>query len=183
MKNFQSLRYITITSIFLLIVITCAIAKSKVTNNIELTSIVIRNGLKEGCSYSVSNKIDLRGTKIVLPRDCEIIFCGGIIKNGSIAFTNTKLSGDIKFKDIKATGTLYNKDISSSWFNGKTDLLEWLCSQPYKNIDLGGVVYQIDNTLRLSIGSSYRNAKIKVVGNNIDSAVSLEGEKNIILNR
>lgn len=74
--------------------------------------------------YEIRYDFDLNGSTINIPENCELKFIGGSLKNGTINFNNTLLSGDIKIK-TNILGNIRNNEVNVLWFNvtgdGNTD--------------------------------------------------------------
>lgn len=74
--------------------------------------------------YEIRYDFDLNGNTISIPDNCELKFIGGSLKNGTINFNNTLLSGDIKIK-TNISGNIRNNEVNVLWFNvtgdGNTD--------------------------------------------------------------
>lgn len=70
--------------------------------------------------YEIRYDFDLNGNTISIPDNCELKFIGGSLKNGTINFNNTLLSGDIKIK-TNILGDIRNGDIYPEWFGAVGD--------------------------------------------------------------
>ena len=70
--------------------------------------------------YEIRYDFDLNGNTISIPENCELKFVGGSLKNGTINFNNTLLSGDIKIK-TNILGDIRNGDIYPEWFGAVGD--------------------------------------------------------------
>lgn len=70
--------------------------------------------------YEIRYDFDLNGNTISIPDNCELKFIGGSLKNGTINFNNTLLSGDIKIK-TNILGNIRNGDIYPEWFGAVGD--------------------------------------------------------------
>ena len=74
--------------------------------------------------YEIRYDFDLNDNTISIPDNCELKFVGGSLKNGTINFNNTLLSGDIKIK-TNVLGNIRNNEVNVLWFNvtgdGNTD--------------------------------------------------------------
>lgn len=140
-----------------------------------LSRSTIRHGLREKTTYVVKNNINLRNADLIIPEGCIIDFAGGRILNGRIHFCNTYLSGDICFQKVSPSGVIINQNVSSSWFSNSVDCLDWLCSLPSKNVDFCNHEYEIESSLKLSKGSSYRNLNVRVVGKGCPSVIVFNG--------
>lgn len=70
--------------------------------------------------YEIRYDFDLNGNIISIPDSCELKFIGGSLKNGTINFNNTLLSGDIKIK-TNILGDIRNGDIYPEWFGAVGD--------------------------------------------------------------
>lgn len=70
--------------------------------------------------YEIRYNFDLNGNTINIPENCELKFVGGSLKNGTINFNNTLLSGDIKIK-TNILGDIRNGDIYPEWFGAVGD--------------------------------------------------------------
>lgn len=81
----------------------------------------IRSQIKnENTTYVVKYSYDLKGQAFVLPDCCKLVFEGGTINNGEIAFNNTEVVAQNipLFKNISsAQGTVTNDVIYVEWFN------------------------------------------------------------------
>lgn len=70
--------------------------------------------------YKIRYDFDLNGATINLPANSVLQFVGGSIKNGTINFNNTLLSGDVKIK-TNISGNIRNGDIYPEWFGAVGD--------------------------------------------------------------
>lgn len=70
--------------------------------------------------YEIRYDFDLNGNTISIPDNCVLKFIGGSLKNGTINFNNTLLSGDIKIK-TNILGDIRNGDIYPEWFGAVGD--------------------------------------------------------------
>lgn len=70
--------------------------------------------------YKIRYDFDLNGATINLPANSVLQFVGGSIKNGTINFSNTLLSGDVKIK-TNISGNIRNGDIYPEWFGAVGD--------------------------------------------------------------
>jgi hypothetical protein len=70
--------------------------------------------------YEIRYDFDLNGSTINIPDNCELKFVGGSLKNGTINFSNTLLSGDVKIK-TNISGNIRNGDIYPEWFGAVGD--------------------------------------------------------------
>ena len=70
--------------------------------------------------YEIRYDFDLNGNTINIPDNCELKFVGGSLKNGTINFSNTLLSGDVKIK-TNISGNIRNGDIYPEWFGAVGD--------------------------------------------------------------
>ena len=74
--------------------------------------------------YEIRYDFDLNDSTINIPDNCELKFVGGSLKNGTINFNNTLLSGNIKIK-TNILGNIRNNEVNVLWFNvtgdGNTD--------------------------------------------------------------
>lgn len=70
--------------------------------------------------YEIRYDFDLNGATINLPANSVLQFVGGSIKNGTINFSNTLLSGDVKIK-TNISGNIRNGDIYPEWFGAVGD--------------------------------------------------------------
>ena len=70
--------------------------------------------------YEIRYDFDLNDSTINIPENCELKFVGGSLKNGTINFNNTLLSGDIKIK-TNILGDIRNGDIYPEWFGAVGD--------------------------------------------------------------
>lgn len=75
---------------------------------------------KSNTIYEIRYDFDLNGNTISIPDNCELKFIGGSLKNGTINFNNTLLSGDIKIK-TNILGDIRNGDIYPEWFGAVGD--------------------------------------------------------------
>ena len=72
---------------------------------------------KPGKTYTITSRIDLKGTVLTVPNSVVLLFRGGSIENGTIRFNRTTLSGDVKvFAHIHPKSTLTNTTLDCSWF-------------------------------------------------------------------
>ena len=70
--------------------------------------------------YEIRYDFDLNGATINLPANSVLQFVGGSIKNGTINFSDTLLSGDVKIK-TNISGNIRNGDIYPEWFGAVGD--------------------------------------------------------------
>lgn len=75
---------------------------------------------KENTIYIIQYDYSLNGQTIIIPDNCVLKFEGGQLKNGTINFNNTLLSGDIKIK-TNILGDIRNGDIYPEWFGAVGD--------------------------------------------------------------
>lgn len=86
---------------------------------------------KENVIYIIEYDYDLNGQTIIIPSNCELRFEGGSIKNGTIKFNNTKITGVNTIQEIgnvvisedstfRKGQMLYDELLSKpKWFNGE----------------------------------------------------------------
>ncbi|MCQ2578865.1 MAG: hypothetical protein MJ176_10090 [Treponema sp.] len=102
---------------------------------------------KKNTSFTIENKIDLKGKTLKIPENCRLIFSeNGSIENGTIYFNNTIIEGSPSFISIKPKGTIANKEIYLSWFNFLTD--EKLEKDTKKNAELlNNLIQTVNGTI------------------------------------
>ena len=72
--------------------------------------------------YEIRYEFDLGGEQITIPAECELLFIGGKIKNGSILFQNTHLNGHPLIEADIVSGSFFkNVILEIDWFGAKKD--------------------------------------------------------------
>ena len=88
-------------------------------------------------NYIITSNIDLYGRTVSIPAESTLIFKSGLISNGTIVGTMTKIScKEAVFKDIKIKGTWNLPTISTSMFFDATkpDVLKQVFALAHNNI-------------------------------------------------
>lgn len=79
--------------------------------------------------YVIKENVDLEGKTIKLPKGGTLVFENGTIRNGTIVFNHTTISGENpSFRDVKVKGTLANQAIYSNWFKSSAEGNDYLTS-------------------------------------------------------
>lgn len=82
---------------------------------------------KKGSVIEIRNEIDLKGKTLLIPDDCILRFYGGKITNGKVIGSKTKIERKRKtaiFRNVSIEGTWNISTISSSFFEGKENVLQ-----------------------------------------------------------
>lgn len=93
-----------------LILQTCICASARKSKSFE----------RENATYVISNKIDLHGRILEIPKNCILDFRGGSFVNGQIICNETTLKGKPQVEII--SGTVKNTDFHSSWVTSQNKL-------------------------------------------------------------
>lgn len=111
----------------------------------------------ENTIYKVSSHFNLKGTELVVPNNCVLMFDGGSIENGTISFTNTELCGYPQI-DCKLKGHIPLADIT--WFGARRD---------DQTTDVGAVINRVQAVTQhivIPAGVFYQTGEsIKIEGN------------------
>lgn len=106
-------------SLFIMVALLCLVSCAH-----EVTDTVILNAGQSLTAqiteservYVVRDTFDLHGGELVIPSNCILEFAGGIIKNGTVNFNNTKIAGYACFSECNYKGIILNDEVNLSWF-------------------------------------------------------------------
>ncbi len=74
--------------------------------------------------YVIRDTFDLGGAEVNIGKNSILKFAGGSVKNGTVFFNNTKITGYASFSACSYKGNLANDEVDLDWFNfdlaGKT---------------------------------------------------------------
>lgn len=79
---------------------------------------------KPNTTYEIRFNYDLNEATVVLPDNAVLLFAGGVISNGTLVGSNTKISAplcQIFGTDIKMTGSWSVTELFAEWFGAKGD--------------------------------------------------------------
>lgn len=85
----------------------------------------------ENTIYKVNSNFNLKGSELVIPKNCVLMFDGGSIENGTISFTDTELCGYPQI-DCKLKGSIPQADIT--WFGARRE---------DQRVDVGAVINRV----------------------------------------
>ena len=71
--------------------------------------------------YVIRDAFDLGGAEVNIGKNSVLKFAGGSVKNGTVVFNNTKLTGYPSFTACSYKGNLTNDEVNLDWFNFDTD--------------------------------------------------------------
>lgn len=93
---------------------------TKGTVIIKPTKNILKQFKREKTTYIIKDEFDLRGGTLIIPSNCCLLFEGGLLKNGTIVFNDTRLIAEVTpiFLNLnEANGQLNNTEIIVEWFN------------------------------------------------------------------
>lgn len=101
---------------------TTAIQESSVTRHVVLSAeMSLFEQLKQSNTiYEVRNSFDLEKKKVVIPEDCVLLMMGGIISNGILEGTETKIVYVAGQFNCQFSGSFKNENIHIEWFGIKS---------------------------------------------------------------
>ena len=70
--------------------------------------------------YVIRDAFDLGGAEVNIGKNSVLKFAGGSVKNGTVVFNNTKLTGYPSFTACSYKGNLANDEVDLDWFNFDT---------------------------------------------------------------
>ena len=166
----------------LIIVIGCIItskcgAMSKDSHSISLSDIYLTKeaitsaGIIEGEEFIVSDTLDLRGGRLLIPKEVTLIIRGGLIKNGVLIGQNTRIEcGNRVFDNVRIEGSWIVPCIMSSMF----------CNLSYYN-SLRDVIAlsnpSINNTIIIEEGDFFLQLE-----KNADTGIVIQDNSKVIVN-
>ena len=111
----------------------------------------------ENTIYKVSDNFNLKGSELVIPKNCALMFDGGSIENGTICFADTELCGYPQI-DCKLKGSIPQADIT--WFGARRD---------DRTTDVGEVINRVQAVAQhviIPAGTFYQTVEpIRIEGN------------------
>lgn len=157
-------------------------------NIIDGTNVLIQSMVNEiNTIYIITEDYDLNGLEIILPTGCTLDFQGGSLKNGSIVFNNTKLTGNVLLSSLSSLNGLPS-EIEASWFNIRpcnkdnsnllNQLIDLLPEKEVYTIKFESGVYKFESPIYIRsrinfIGKSYVHGSDYWVNDNRDECVFL----------
>lgn len=96
-------------------------------------------------TYEIKRRINLRGQSFIIPKNSQLLFTSGGIRNGVIVGNNTSIAGTPKICAI-IQGTFQNKEFYSSWFVNKSDIT----ISAVKAVCSSNAIFIVDDDRRLT---------------------------------
>lgn len=96
-----------------------------------LNEIVLKGSLsfasqvtRESTIYVIQDNFDLGNDTITIPNNCVLRFEKGVIRNGSIVLSNTRLEGEVKFNSTTISGSCSNDILTPQMFGAIGSITE-----------------------------------------------------------